>query len=216
MLGSVALIVCGLLALLPMIQPPILRALTTPEERKIRMSAPRAVSRRARILFPLIVLLICGLMVPAALPLLGMLLLGNLIRETEALDALKKVITGPLLQGSFVLLGLCAGLETTGDRFLNVGLVAIFALGTFAFIISTAAGVLLAKGLNRLGGEKFNPLIGSAGVSALPLGARISQAEAARADSGNSVLIHAMGLNVAGVIGSALAAGVFLALLGWG
>jgi oxaloacetate decarboxylase beta subunit len=214
LLGPIAISAYSYMSLVPVIQPPIMRLLTTRKERLIRMPPPRQVSRRLKILFPIVGFLITGFLVPSALVLMGMLFLGNLIRESGVTDRLARTIGGPFIDSCTVLLGFCVGLATTHDKFLEVRTLGIFALGAAAFAVATAAGVLFAKLMNLLPSKhKINPLIGSAGVSAVPMAARVSQMVASKEDPNNFLIMHAMAPNVAGVIGTAVAAGVFLSML---
>ncbi|HPZ22911.1 MAG TPA: sodium ion-translocating decarboxylase subunit beta, partial [Bacillota bacterium] len=191
-----------------------MRALTTKKERRIVMKQLRPVSKTERILFPIIVTLLTGLLLPSAVPLIGMLMLGNLFRESGVVDRLFKAAQNELNNIIVIFLGLTVGATASADIFLRVETLMIIALGLFAFAMGTAAGVLLGKLMCWLSGGKVNPLIGSAGVSAVPMAARVSQDVGAKEDPNNYLLMHAMGPNVAGVIGSAVAAGVLLSLLG--
>ena len=212
LLGPIAVAAYSYMALVPIIQPPIMRLLTTEKERKIRMAQLRPVSRTEKILFPIIVTLIVVLMLPPAAPLSGMLMLGNLFKECLVVDRLKDTVSNSLINIVTIFLGISVGASATAENFLNLQTIQIMVLGVLAFAIGTATGVLLAKLMNKLTGGKINPLIGSAGVSAVPMAARVSQKMGQKADPSNFLLMHAMGPNVAGVIGSAVAAGVFLAL----
>ncbi len=213
MLGPIAIAAYSYMSLVPVIQPPIMRWLTTKEERMIRMAPPREVSRKLRIIFPIVGFVICALCIPSSLVLMGMLFLGNLIRESGVTERLAKTIAGPFIDTVTVILGFCVGLGTTADKFLKPQVLMIFLLGAFAFATATAGGVLFAKLMNKFSKEKINPLIGSAGVSAVPMAARVSQQVAWEDDPHNYIIMHAMAPNVAGVIGTAVAAGVFIALL---
>ncbi|NLY32595.1 MAG: sodium ion-translocating decarboxylase subunit beta [Firmicutes bacterium] len=214
LLGPIAIAAYSYMALVPIIQPPIMRALTTKKERRIVMKQLRPVSKTERILFPIIVTLLTGLLLPSAVPLIGMLMLGNLFRESGVVDRLFKAAQNELNNIIVIFLGLTVGATASADIFLRVETLMIIALGLFAFAMGTAAGVLLGKLMCWLSGGKVNPLIGSAGVSAVPMAARVSQDVGAKEDPNNYLLMHAMGPNVAGVIGSAVAAGVLLSLLG--
>lgn len=213
LLAAIAVAAYSYMALVPLIQPPIMRALTTPEERRIRMRSLRPVSRLEKIVFALVVTVACVLLVPAVSPLIGMLMLGNLLRESGVTERLSKAAQNEVINVVTIFLGTSVGITMTGERFLQVETLAILALGVVAFSVSTAAGVLMAKLMNLVSAEKINPLIGSAGVSAVPMAARVSQVEGQKADPQNFLLMHAMGPNVAGVIGTAVAAGYFLAML---
>jgi sodium ion-translocating decarboxylase beta subunit len=214
LLGPIAIAAYSYMALVPIIQPPIMRLLTTKKERMIRMSQLREVSTRERILFPIIVTVIVALMVPPAAALIGMLMLGNLFRECGVVSRLEDTSKNALINTITIFLGVTVGATATAERFLTVQTLAILALGVTAFGIGTAGGVLLAKLMNKFLKVSINPLIGSAGVSAVPMAARVSQVEGQKEDPGNFLLMHAMGPNVAGVIGSAVAAGVLLSLFG--
>lgn len=213
MLGTIAISAYSYMSLVPVIQPPIMRLLTTKEERMIRMPPPRPVSRRLRIIFPLIGFAISALIIPSSIPLMGMLFLGNLIRECGVTERLSKTIGTSFIDTVTVILGFCVGLGTTYDKFLKPDTLKVFALGAFAFAVATAVGILAAKGMNLVSKNKINPLVGSAGVSAVPMAARVSQQVAAEEDPTNYLIFHAMAPNVAGVIGTAVAAGVFIAML---
>ncbi len=213
LLGSVAIAAYSYMALVPIIQPPIMKALTTPEERTIVMEQLRPVSRVEKIVFPIIVTFLTGLFIPASLPLLGMLMFGNLLRESGVTDRLSKAAQNELNNIVVIFLGITVGAMASAELFLRVETVLIIALGLFAFAIGTATGVLLGKLMNKLTGGKINPLIGSAGVSAVPMAARVSQSVGREYNPDNHLLMHAMGPNVAGVIGSAIAAGILLSLL---
>lgn len=215
LMGAIAVCAYSYMALVPVIQPFVMRALTTKKERTIRMESPRQVSQTERILFPIVGLLITTFVVPSGLPLLGMLFFGNLLKESTKTTRLAKTAGSALNDIIVMLLGLTVGCSTQASEFLTLDTVKIFALGAFAFIIATASGVLFVKFFNLFlkEGKKINPLIGNAGVSAVPMAARISNQEGLRADQHNYLLMHAMGPNVAGVIGSAVAAGVLLGFL---
>lgn len=213
LLAAVAVAAYSYMALVPLIQPPIMRALTTPEERKIRMRSLRPVSRLEKIIFIAVVTIGCVLLVPAVSALIGMLMLGNLLRESGVTERLSKAAQNELINVITIFLGTSVGITMTGDRFLRAETLMILALGVLAFGAATAAGVLMAKLMNLVSRDKVNPLIGAAGVSAVPMAARVAQVEGQRADPQNFLLMHAMGPNVAGVIGTAVIAGYFLALL---
>lgn len=214
LLGPIAIAAYSYMALVPIIQPPIMRLLTTQKERQIRMSQLRHVSKREKIIFPIVVTIIVSLMVPPAAALIGMLMLGNLFRESGVVGRLEETSQNALINTVTIFLGTTVGATATAEQFLQVKTLAILALGVSAFAIGTAGGVLLAKLMNRFLKMKINPLIGSAGVSAVPMAARVSQVVGQKADPGNFLLMHAMGPNVAGVIGSAVSAGVLLSLFG--
>lgn len=213
LLGSIAVAAYSYMALVPVIQPPIMRALTTKEERQITMKQLRPVSQTEKILFPIVVTIFVSFLLPDATPLVGALMLGNLFRETGVTDRLSKTAQNELCNIVTIFLGMSVGATATAGNFLTAKTLGILALGVLAFAGGTAGGVLLAKFMNLFRKEKINPLIGSAGVSAVPMAARVSQVEAQKAKPGNFLLMNAMGPNVAGVIGSAIAAGVFLAML---
>lgn len=215
LMGAIAVCAYSYMALVPVIQPFIMRTLTTKKERLIRMQTPRQVSQTERILFPIVGLLITTFVVPSGLPLLGMLFFGNLLKESTKTTRLAKTAGSALNDIIVMLLGLTVGCSTQASEFLTLDTVKIFALGAFAFIIATASGVLFVKLFNLFlpQDKKLNPLIGNAGVSAVPMAARISNQEGLKADPHNYLLMHAMGPNVAGVIGSAVAAGVLLGFL---
>ena len=200
------------MALVPLIQPPIIRLLTTKEERMIRMVQLRNVSKKEKILFPIIVTIVVTLLVPSAAPLIGMLMLGNLIKEVGLVPNLVEHIKGALLYCITVVLGVTVGATANAERFLDVTTLKIIALGLFAFAFGTVGGVIFGKLMCKLSGGKINPMIGAAGVSAVPMAARVVQKVGQEEDPGNFLLMHAMGPNVAGVIGSAVAAGVLLAI----
>ncbi|MFZ4455332.1 MAG: sodium ion-translocating decarboxylase subunit beta [Bacteroidales bacterium] len=215
LLGAIAISAYSYMALVPVIQPPIMRLLTTKKERVIRMKPPRAVSRTEKVIFPIAGLLLTCFLVPSGLSLLGMLFFGNLLKESGVTKRLAETARGPLIDTITILLGVTVGASTQATQFLTTDSVKIFGLGALSFIIATAAGVLFVKFLNLFlrKGNKINPLIGNAGVSAVPDSARISQALGLEYDSTNHLLMHAMGPNVAGVIGSAVAAGILLGFL---
>lgn len=214
MLGSIAVAAYSYMALVPFIQRPIMLALTTKKERAIRMEQLRTVSKREKIIFPIAVTVLVSFIVPDATSLVGMLMLGNLFRESGVVDRLVKTAQNELMNIITIMLGVTVGATATAANFLSVNTLAILLLGLIAFSIGTAAGVLFAKLMNKLSGGKINPLIGSAGVSAVPMAARVSQKVGAETDPSNFLLMHAMGPNVAGVIGSAVAAGVLLSIFG--
>jgi oxaloacetate decarboxylase beta subunit len=213
LLGPIAVAAYSYMALVPVIQPPIMRLLTTEKERKIRMSQLREVSKREKILFPIIVAIIVSLILPSAATLIGCLMLGNLMKESGVVERLSKAAQNELNNIVVIFLGTTVGATATAEAFLNLQTIKILIFGIIAFGVGTAGGVLLAKFMNLFVKEKINPLIGSAGVSAVPMAARVSQAEGAKADPRNFLLMHAMGPNVAGVIGSAVAAGILLSFL---
>jgi len=213
LLGAIAVAAYSYMALVPMIQPPIMKALTTPEERKISMSMLRVVSKREKIVFPIVVLLLVALVLPTAAPLLGMFCLGNLMKECGVVDRLSDTAQNALINITTIFLGLSVGGKLAADKFLDPKTMGILALGIVAFAIGTAAGVLMAKLMNKFSEHKVNPLIGSAGVSAVPMAARVSNKVGLEADPQNFLLMHAMGPNVAGVIGSAVAAGVMISMV---
>ena len=215
LLGPIAVAAYSYMALVPIIQPPIMRALTTVEERKIRMKQLRYVGKVEKIVFPLIALGICVFLLPSAAPLVGFFMFGNLMRECGVVDRLSKTAQNDLINIVTILLGLGVGAQLSSGQFLTVSTLGILFLGVVAFSIGTASGVLMAKGMNLFSKNKINPLIGSAGVSAVPMAARVSQKLGMDADPQNALLMHAMGPNVAGVIGSAVAAGVLLTLKGF-
>ncbi|HZK56831.1 MAG TPA: sodium ion-translocating decarboxylase subunit beta [Clostridia bacterium] len=214
LLGPVAIAAYSYMALVPIIQPPIMRALTTKEERKIKMEQLREISKIEKIIFPIMVTIIVALIVPSATALVGMLMLGNLFRECGVTERLSKTAQNELINIVTILLGLSVGATAGAEQFLRAETIKIIILGVVAFSIGTAGGVLLAKVMNKLSGGNINPLIGSAGVSAVPMAARVSQVVGQEENPGNFLLMHAMGPNVAGVIGSAVAAGVLLSLFG--
>lgn len=213
LLGSIAVAAYSYMALVPIIQPPIVRLLTTPAERAIRMEQLREVSRRERILFPIVVLGICILLLPSATPLIGALMFGNLIRESGVTDRLAKAAQNELMNIVTIMLGLAVGSRLSADQFLTLETLGILLLGLVAFAIGTASGVLLARLMNRVSRSPINPIIGAAGVSAVPMAARVANRLGQEAREDNHLLMHAMGPNVAGVIGSAVAAGVLLAIV---
>ncbi len=214
LLGPIAVAAYSYMALVPVIQPPIMRALTTEEERKIVMRPLRQVSKREKILFPIVVTVFVALLVPSAGPLIACLMLGNLFKESGVVERLNKTAQNELMNIVTIFLGISVGATATATTFLSFQTIAIMLMGVVAFGFGTAGGVLLAKFMNLFLKEKINPLIGSAGVSAVPMAARVSQVEGQKANPANFLLMHAMGPNVAGVIGSAIAAGVLMALFG--
>ena len=214
LLGPIAVAAYSYMALVPVIQPPIMRALTTKKERMIRMKQLRTVSKKEKILFPIIVAIIVSLIVPSAGTLIGCLMLGNLMKESGVVERLSKAAQNELNNIVVICLGLTVGATATASSFMNLQTLGILCVGIVAFGIGSASGVLMAKAMNPFLKEKINPLIGSAGVSAVPMAARVSQSEGAKADPRNFLLMHAMGPNVAGVIGSAVAAGILLSFLG--
>ena len=213
-LGAIAVAAYSYMSLVPIIQPPIMRALTTEKERKIRMAQLRPVSKLEKILFPIVVTVIVSLILPTTAPLIGMLMLGNLFRESGVVRQLTDTASNALMYIVVILLGTSVGATTSAEAFLKADTLKIVFLGLVAFAFGTAAGVLLGKVMCKLTGGKVNPLIGSAGVSAVPMSARVSQKVGAEADPTNFLLMHAMGPNVAGVIGTAVAAGTFMAIFG--
>lgn len=216
LLGAIAVAAYSYMALVPIIQPPIMRALTSAEERAIVMREVRTVRRSERIAFPLVTLGLCVALLPSAAPLVGSLMFGNLIRESGVTDRLARTLEGPFVDSVTILLGLVVGSKLRADLFLRFETLGIISLGLLAFALGTASGVLLAKLMNRLSpaARAINPLIGAAGVSAVPMAARVANRVGQEANRRNMLLMHAMGPNVAGVIGSAVAAGVLLALFG--
>ena len=214
LMGPIAVAAYSYMSLVPIIQPPIMKLLTTEKERKIKMEQLREVSKKERILFPIIVTIVVCTILPSTAPLVGMLMLGNLFRESGVVRQLQETASNALMYIVVILLGTSIGATTTADAFLKWTTIKIVVLGLVAFAFGTAAGVLFGKLMCKLSGGKINPLIGSAGVSAVPMAARVSQKVGAEADPTNFLLMHAMGPNVAGVIGTAVAAGVFLAIFG--
>ena len=198
------------MALVPLIQPPIMKALTTEEERKIEMVQLREVSKTERILFPIVLLLLVALLLPSAAPLLGMLAFGNLMRECGVVDRLSDTAQNALINIVTIFLGLAVGSKLQADEFLDTNTLFILVLGIVAFSIGTASGVLMGKAMNRMSKQAINPLIGAAGVSAVPMAARVANKVGLDANPHNVLLMHAMGPNVAGVIGSAVAAGIMI------
>ena len=216
LLGPIAVAAYSYMALVPVIQPPIMRALTTEKERKIKMSTLRTVSKKERILFPITIAAIISLLLPDAAPLIGCLMLGNLMKESGIVDRLSKTVQNELMNIVVIFLGLTVGATATAKAFLNPATLKIMIMGVIAFGVASACGVLFAKLMNCFlkDGNKINPLIGSAGVSAVPMAARVSQKVGQEANPSNFLLMHAMGPNVAGVVGSAVAAGLLLSFLG--
>ena len=213
-MGPIAVAAYSYMSLVPIIQPPIMKALTTEEERKIKMEQLRPVSKLERILFPIIVTIVVVLILPSTAPLIGMLMLGNLFRESGVVKQLTETASNALMYIVVILLGTSVGASTSAEAFLKMDTLKIVALGMIAFAFGTAGGVLLGKLLCKVTKGKINPLIGSAGVSAVPMAARVSQKVGSEADPSNFLLMHAMGPNVAGVIGTAVAAGTFMAIFG--
>ncbi len=214
LLGAVAVAAYSYMALVPLIQPPIMRVLTSAKERRVRMPKGREVSQREKILFPTTVTILCALLLPSAAPLVGMLMLGNLLREAKVVDRLHDAAQGALLNIVTLLLGLAVGSQMGAQQFLAVDTLLILGLGAVAFSMGTASGVIFGKIMCRLSGWKVNPLLGAAGVSAVPMAARVVHRVGQEEDPQNFLLMHAMGPNVAGVIGSAVAAGVLMAVFG--
>ena len=214
LLGPIAVAAYSYMALVPVIQPPIMRALTSKQERLIRMSQLRTVSKKEKIIFPIVVAIIVTLVVPSAGTLIGCLMLGNLMKECGVVDRLSKTAQNELNNIVVIFLGVTVGATATASSFLNLQTIGILCVGIVAFGVGSASGVLMAKFMNLFLKEKINPLIGSAGVSAVPMAARVSQQEGQKEDRRNFLLMHAMGPNVAGVIGSAVAAGILLSFLG--
>ncbi|MBF0357567.1 MAG: sodium ion-translocating decarboxylase subunit beta [Magnetococcales bacterium] len=216
LMGAIAVAAYSYMAMVPMIQPPIMMALTTETERKVVMTQLRPVSRLEKILFPLTVLLLCLLFLPTAAPLIGMLTFGNLLKECGVVERLSKTAQNELINIVTIFLGLAVGTKLSAEAFLNIETMGILVLGVIAFSVGTAAGLMMGKLMYRLSGGKINPLIGAAGVSAVPMAARVVNKVGLEANNQNFLLMHAMGPNVAGVIGSAVAAGVLLATVGGG
>jgi sodium ion-translocating decarboxylase beta subunit len=214
LLGAIAVAAYSYMALVPMIQPPIMRALTTEAERKIEMVQLRPVSTREKIVFPLVLLILVAMLLPAAAPLLGMFCFGNLMKECGVVDRLSDTAQKSLINITTIFLGLSVGSKLVAAKFLDLNTLGILCLGMVAFAIGTASGVLIAKLMNKFGSTPINPLIGSAGVSAVPMAARVSNKVGLESNPHNFLLMHAMGPNVAGVIGSAVAAGVMISLVG--
>ena len=214
LLGAIAIAAYSYMALIPLIQPPIMRALTTAKEREIKMVQTREVSKTEKIIFPIVVTIFVSLLLPSTASLIGCLMLGNLLKECGVTDRLSDTVQNALMNIITILLSTAVGATTVADRFLSVSTLKIIALGLVAFAISTVGGLLGGKVMCKLSKGKVNPLIGSAGVSAVPMAARVSQVEGQKANPSNFLLMHAMGPNVAGVIGSAIAAGFLLAVFG--
>ena len=214
LLGPIAVAAYSYMALVPVIQPPIMKALTTKNERVIKMEQLRTVSQREKILFPIAVTIVIALILPAVAPLIGMLMLGNLFRECGRTARLSDTSSNALANILVILLGTCVGASATGETFIRAQTLFIVVLGVIAFAFGTAGGLCIAKIMNKLSKSPINPLIGSAGVSAVPMAARVSQVEGQKANPSNFLLMHAMGPNVAGVIGSGVAAGIMLCMFG--
>ena len=210
LLGAIAVASYSYMALVPLIQPPIMRALTNESERKIKMTQLRHVSQREKVIFPLVLLILVAFLLPDAAPLLGMFCFGNLMKECAVVDRLSNTTQNALINTVTIFLGLAVGSKLSADKFLDFTTLGILVLGMIAFAIGTACGVIMAKVMNKLGGSQINPLIGSAGVSAVPMAARVSNKLGLESDPHNFLLMHAMGPNVAGVIGSAVAAGIMI------
>ncbi|WP_035038956.1 sodium ion-translocating decarboxylase subunit beta [Catonella morbi] len=213
-MGPIAVAAYSYMSLVPIIQPPIMKLFTTEKERKIKMEQLRPVSKLEKIFFPIVVTIVVTLILPTTAPLVGMLMLGNLFRESGVVKQLQETASNALMYIVVILLGTSVGATTSAEAFLKIDTLKIVGLGLIAFAVATAAGVLFGKLLCHLTGGKINPLIGSAGVSAVPMAARVSQKVGSEADPSNFLLMHAMGPNVAGVIGTAVAAGVFMAIFG--
>ena len=214
LMGPIAVAAYSYMSLVPIIQPPIMKLLTTKEEREIKMQQLRPVSKLEKILFPIIITIVVCMLLPSTAPLVGMLMLGNLVRESGVVKQLTETASNAMMYIVVILLGTSVGATTSAEAFLNMNTIKIVILGLVAFAFGTAGGVLLGKLMCKLSGGKINPLIGSAGVSAVPMAARVSQKVGAEADPTNFLLMHAMGPNVAGVIGTAVAAGTFMAIFG--
>lgn len=214
LLPTIAIAAYSYMALVPIIQPPIMRLLTTEEERKTVMTQSRAVSKKEKILFPIIVTIFVSLLIPSSTPLIGMLMLGNLIRESNVVPLLADTLENSMMYIITILLGISVGASANAELLLSTATLKIIFLGLFAFAMGTAAGVLMGKLMYKLTGGKINPLIGSAGISAVPMAARVSQVEGIKANPNNYLLMHAMGPNVAGVIGSAVSAGILIHFFG--
>ena len=212
LLGAIAVAAYSYMALVPLIQPPIMRLLTTEKERKIKMEQLRVVTKREKIFFPILVLSLCIIFIPDATPLIGALTFGNLIKECGVAERLSKTLQNEFINFVTILLGLSVGSKLSADKFLKIETLGILFLGLLAFALATASGVIFAKIMNLFSKNKINPLIGSAGVSAVPMAARVANKEGLKYDNQNFLLMHAMGPNVAGVIGSAVAAGILLAM----
>ena len=214
LLGAIAVAAYSYMALVPIIQPPIMRALTTQKEREIKMEQLREVSKLEQLMFPFVVLMITALFIPASLPLIGMLCFGNVLRVSGVVERLSNAAQNEIMNTVTVFLGLAVGSKMSADKFLNVETLGILALGAVAFCVGTASGVLMAKLMNKLSKNPINPLIGAAGVSAVPMAARVANKVGLEANPHNFLLMHAIGPNLAGVIGSAVAAGILLSVLG--
>jgi sodium ion-translocating decarboxylase beta subunit len=214
LLAPIAVAAYSYMSLIPIIQPPLMRLLTTKKERAIRMDyAPRQVSRRVRVIFPILVTIVVGLIVPESAPLIGMLMLGNLLRESGVVERLSKASQNEIINIATLFLGLTIGSTMTANSFLNTATLAVLALGLLAFVLDTIAGLLFGKLLSRLSGGKINPLIGAAGISAFPMAGRLAAKVAQEEDFDNFILMHAMGANTAGQLGSVMAGGVLLTLV---
>ncbi|MDE0156477.1 MAG: sodium ion-translocating decarboxylase subunit beta [Gammaproteobacteria bacterium] len=213
LLGACAVAAYSYMAMVPIIQPPIMRLLTTENERKIRMRKGRKVGAREKLLFPIVAALVIILMVPASAPLVSMFMLGNLFRESKVVERLTDAAKNSLMNIATIFLGISVGATMSAETFLRADVILIFFLGLFAFMISTASGIVLAKLINIFTTDKINPLVGAAGVSAVPMAARVVQKVGAEADKKNYLLMFAMGPNIAGVIGTVIAAGIFLTIL---
>ncbi|MBR2428824.1 MAG: sodium ion-translocating decarboxylase subunit beta [Alistipes sp.] len=214
LLGPIAVAAYSYMALVPVIQPPIMKMLTTDAERKIEMKQLRTVSQKEKIIFPIVITVVIALLLPSAAPLIGCLMFGNLMKECGVTERLSKTVQNELMNIVTIFLGISGGATATANNFLNEKTLSILVLGVTAFALGSACGVLLAKFMNLFTKDKINPLIGSAGVSAVPMAARVSQTVGQKYNPGNFLLMHAMGPNVAGVIGSAVAAGILLSFLG--
>lgn len=214
LMGPIAVAAYSYMSLVPIIQPPIMKLLTTEDERKIKMAQLRPVSKLERILFPIVVTIVVVLILPSTAPLVGMLMLGNLFKESGVVRQLVETASNTMMYIVVILLGTSVGATTSAEAFLNMNTLKIVVLGLFAFAFGTSGGVIFGKIMCKVTGGKVNPLIGSAGVSAVPMAARVSQKVGAEADPSNFLLMHAMGPNVAGVIGKAVAAGTFMAIFG--
>ena len=214
LMGPIAVAAYSYMSLVPIIQPPIMKLLTTEKERQIKMEQLRTVTKTEKIMFPIVVTVVVCLILPTTAPLVGMLMLGNLFRESGVVKQLSETASNALIYIVVIILGTSVGATTSAEAFLNVSTIKIVVLGLVAFAVGTAAGVLFGKLMCKVTGGKVNPLIGSAGVSAVPMAARVSQKVGAEADPSNFLLMHAMGPNVAGVIGTAVAAGTFMAIFG--
>ena len=214
LMGPIAVAAYSYMSLVPIIQPPIMKLLTTEKERQIKMEQLRTVTKTEKIMFPIVVTVVVCLILPTTAPLVGMLMLGNLFRESGVVKQLSETASNALMYIVVIILGTSVGATTSAEAFLNVSTIKIVVLGLVAFAVGTAAGILFGKLMCKVTGGKVNPLIGSAGVSAVPMAARVSQKVGAEADPSNFLLMHAMGPNVAGVIGTAVAAGTFMAIFG--